>query len=272
MARNWNGIDGMARTLWLYAYMEYAENTPGVARARSGQDWDDIAPKTPAAAYKAAWALVELIEESNRTQISMLAMMAAAEDEHTAHPAGSRRRARAKGIDMDDFGSALASMALGSGVSWFDNHARFHVSIPNFEVSFDGTSFSWDGGSVVALPNPAPRRNPPDRARRRPDDALRGVKPAEITEREVAWSVARMRSQRDRYPDSPGTLTTSVLDDLLCQPGDPDRERVYDMVEREVAKLKPNPGRRARRNPAPDNNPLSDENMARMRRFLASKP
>lgn len=55
----------------------------------------------------------------------------------------------------EEFGSDLAMMALGTGISWFDDHKEknkktgLKVVIPqvNFECRFDGDQLTWSGGN-----------------------------------------------------------------------------------------------------------------------------
>src|SRR4029077_11063812 len=68
--------EGMARTLWVYAYARYVEGLEprpdyvdpttgliiGLNKPGPNQDWEDVAPETPAAGLKAARALIALYE------------------------------------------------------------------------------------------------------------------------------------------------------------------------------------------------------------------
>lgn len=44
-----------------------------------------------------------------------------------------------------DFGHHVAMMALGHGVSWFDDHAKFQLKLPHIEVWYDGKNFHISG-------------------------------------------------------------------------------------------------------------------------------
>lgn len=57
-------------------------------------------------------------------------------------------------VIAEEFGSDLAMMGLGTGVSWFDGHKDrvewfvFEIHGPrHFECSFDGRYLTWDGGN-----------------------------------------------------------------------------------------------------------------------------
>ena len=53
-------IEGMARALWVHAYMNWVEMPPNMSGT-----WDEIAPPTPAAAITAGRDLAKLISEVN---------------------------------------------------------------------------------------------------------------------------------------------------------------------------------------------------------------
>lgn len=139
--------EGMARGLWLAAYSSFAEeaNDPDFPRARQGQDWDDVAPETPEIADEAALALAKLYVDANHVTLDGL----------------YGRATLANGQDEDDsdqaymFGFYLSQMAIGSGLSWFDDHARFDLKKPFFfEVDFDGEYLTWSGGTGPIVTNP----------------------------------------------------------------------------------------------------------------------
>jgi len=150
-------IGGMARTLWVHAYVAWAgedeENDPdGVAEAMSGVDWADLAPDTPPAALDAANALAELYE-TGTDQGDIVDLYGFAIHADT----GSE-------LEMDDligagrneplpgeFGAALANMALSTGSSWFDDHKKFVLARPSFECHYDGVQLTWSGKSDTLL-------------------------------------------------------------------------------------------------------------------------
>lgn len=155
-------LEGMARTLWLYAYADYIEeigdksaDEQELPRALAGQDWDDVAPETPKAAMKAAKELVKLYEASKGTgdivELYGLAQTVDMEEdfefELSQGKIGRTVGDRWKIADAGLFGSMLASMALGHGVSWFDDHKKFELARVNFECTFDGEDLNWHGGS-----------------------------------------------------------------------------------------------------------------------------
>jgi hypothetical protein len=134
-------VESMARTLWVSAYASYAEENPrkrGVVHARGGQNWHDVAPETPPAAERAAGELAELFKVKNNASLEQLAQRA--------------RVADGKKIDEEDFGHYLAMMAMGEGVGWWDDHKRFDLKVPRFEVMYDGRSLEWSGETITVQP------------------------------------------------------------------------------------------------------------------------
>lgn len=127
--------DGMARALWVTAYADFADEADDedqYPRARGGQDWMDVAPETPDAAYKAADDLVALFVAKNDVP-DMLHLF------KTAMAVGG------PAADPGEFGHYMAMEALGHGVSWFDDHPKFEVKFPHFECHFDGDELYWSG-------------------------------------------------------------------------------------------------------------------------------
>ena len=141
-------VESMARTLWVSAYSSYADENPrkrGVVHARGGQSWHDVAPETPAAADRAADELAELFKTKNNASLEQLAQRA--------------RVADGKKIDEEDFGYCLAMMAMDEGVGWWDDHERFDLKVPRFEVMYDGRSLEWSG-EAITVQHRLPGMNP----------------------------------------------------------------------------------------------------------------
>lgn len=141
-------VEGMARMLWLVAFSAYMDETKDkrFRRARGGENWNDLAPETPAAAMQAAQQLGNLYTLANGVSLAGIMDRAAAAERIDHDP-----------FAPEDFGAALAHMALGDGVSWFDDHPRFELARADFEIHFDGDYLIWTGDSEPAFPNPAPR-------------------------------------------------------------------------------------------------------------------
>ena len=145
--------EGAERTLWVTSYADYVDELRehgqsraniremGFVYAGGGEDWNDIVPPAyPGGPWLAlrdhGEALLEEYRRKNDADIDDILKQAA----------------RADGLDEGDitteyaesFGHYLAMMALGHGVSWFDDHSRFPLVIPDMECDYDGESLSCD--------------------------------------------------------------------------------------------------------------------------------
>jgi len=147
-------VMGMERAIWVTSYADWADNQPRetepkkqrtaawrvasgrakvVHRAGPGEDWNDVAPESPASAGEAAEDLRVAIERKNGKTLSELLDDAAKAD-------GVQPTLRY----ADSFGHYLAMQAMGHGVSWFDNHKTFPLKLPHFEFhTFDGEEVEW---------------------------------------------------------------------------------------------------------------------------------
>ena len=135
-------LEGMARTLWVSAYADWAEEeTPGgmgIAK-RPGQGGKPGSGDLVELYGMAQTAdLEEDFEFTSDNAMPLLKSDTKAHAEHVDH--------EWKMNDAYLFGSMLAWMALGAGVSWFDDHKEFELVHPNFECSYDGEDLVWSGG------------------------------------------------------------------------------------------------------------------------------
>ena len=145
-------LEGAARAFFVTAYADYVEEghstdndlTDDEREARlalpsasNGADWYDYAPTTPPNAYALAGELWNALASANPggCGVYTLALRAASADGFTDQYAGQN-------IDAEEFGRDLAMQAMGHGVSWFDDHAKFEIEIPHLECSM--CSFSDD--------------------------------------------------------------------------------------------------------------------------------
>ncbi len=119
-------IAAMARTLFVTAWADREEEE---GRSLGRCELMHVAPSTEPEAGAAALRLVGRYEQANG--MSLICIYAQA--------------CRADDIDQNDhenarlFGHYLAAQALGIGVSWFDDHARFPLQVPSFEFYLDPT-------------------------------------------------------------------------------------------------------------------------------------
>lgn len=141
-------LNALARTAWALAWADWAEEN---GESLSGLDIVDAAPATPASAMEWGRAVLLATEELNGVSIDDVLRRAADADE-TEPDSGY----------AEDFGSDLAMMVMGHGVSWFDDHARFPLKKPDaWASSLDGETLDgevWFGGEMRNNSRIAPAR------------------------------------------------------------------------------------------------------------------
>ena len=118
-------LDAMARAMFVSAWAERQEERGKLLHG----DIMDLAPRTSAEAKRAALRLEGRFEQLNPGGLSALLYMAAKADgmdPYTDNTVIATEYAQ-------EFGHYLAMQALGSGVSWFDSHARFEMNFPHIE-------------------------------------------------------------------------------------------------------------------------------------------
>lgn len=129
-------IIGAARLFFVSAYADYVESDDcddDLPRASGGGDWYDVAPShTPINAFVLAGELWASLEHANKCSVYVLGARAHEADggEYSCD------------VDPEEFGRCLAWMYMGSGVSWFDDHAQFEIEVPYAEISY--LSFDFD--------------------------------------------------------------------------------------------------------------------------------
>lgn len=116
-------VSGMADILWGSAWADAMEEI-GRGRELSGREITSIMPATPASAYRGAELIARSIEQANGQTLEELYRRALRAD---ADDNGGRHRHE----DAERFGGDLAHMSMGSGVSWFDDHAKFPLKVPH---------------------------------------------------------------------------------------------------------------------------------------------
>jgi hypothetical protein len=126
-------LHGAARAFFVTAYADFVEDFERenddheYIEACSGQDWMDCSPETtPAYAYALADELLAGIKASNPDL------------EHGVHSAQElAKEADGEKPDPDLFGHYFAMQSMGHGVSWFDSHNHFPLTLPRIECSQD---------------------------------------------------------------------------------------------------------------------------------------
>jgi hypothetical protein len=111
--------DGAARAAYVVAWANIQEEK---GKTYPGQDLMNVAPSTPLSAYVWAGELIGLLEAANKASLCTL----------------GARAAKSVGVhwtsfDGENFGHYIAMQAMGTGVSWFDDHPRFKITVPPHE-------------------------------------------------------------------------------------------------------------------------------------------
>jgi hypothetical protein len=130
-------IGAIARNLFVQAYADFIQYEPDgdddredlsdLPRPRAGEDWWDHAPETSGAAKATARQVAESIERLNGGDLADLFVRATEACETPPCVCKSRTHT------AEGFGSYFAMMLTGTGVSWFDDHARFPLMMPSVE-------------------------------------------------------------------------------------------------------------------------------------------
>lgn len=152
-------VHAMASTLFVEAYASFHERLVEDSRtgegaaerrrakrllerfegARNGEAWEDVAPETPESAGVAAVLLSARIAEVNSVEWP---------EELTARAYEADRKAGKRDFPWStqgshylayavEFGANLAMMAVGSGASWFDDHAEIPLESPRIDTYVD---------------------------------------------------------------------------------------------------------------------------------------
>lgn len=211
-------LDGMARGLWVQAYINWA--TQVEPPPTMGSTWDEMAGKTPAAAVRAAKDLVKVInQESRALGATPLVQMFDAVSRGRSGRATEADRAFWFGEEV-----ALASM----GVRDLDDvkasalrDIRAVVPIMVVELTDDGDEMVWDIRTDGVRPSGFPatehhptRSNPPDGRRLTPDLADRLVRIRHVAPEMYSDELARRITARVDRALKTGVIDAEVEDTL----------------------------------------------------------
>ena len=136
--------DAMARAAFVSAW---ADKQDGMGKRGQnpgpGGDWMDIAPETrPDAKAWADMVIAEFEVMNGKTICRLLADAAMAEYEDETYDGVNLPGDILSFTYAKDFGHDLGMMAIGSGVSWFDDHAEFPLKKPYNDYYF-GMPVKW---------------------------------------------------------------------------------------------------------------------------------
>lgn len=114
-------ITGMATILWGHAWASAAE---ALGQSLAGQRIEEIMPPIPKDAWVQAIRLAGQYEGVNACEMSNLYYRAMMADGREGFGTWAFYEQEQR------FGECLAWMALGAGVSWFDDHKHFEIEVP----------------------------------------------------------------------------------------------------------------------------------------------
>ncbi len=123
--------DAAARAFYVSAWADDAEERGDLP---DGGDLMDKAPATPRDATAFATKFIDKVEEANHASVADLLVKAAKAD--GKKPAAPTEYARL-------FGHYIAMQAMGHGVSWWDDHARFELFLPDVEFHVEDEKVAW---------------------------------------------------------------------------------------------------------------------------------
>jgi hypothetical protein len=117
-------IAGIESILWASAWADHVEEHQ--CTNLSGMRIEDIMPSIPKEASRMAQDLARKYESMNGASLDTLYAIALKADGQTSYPGSGKSSPEA-------FGDDLAFMAMGAGVSWFDEHDKFPLKKPYIE-------------------------------------------------------------------------------------------------------------------------------------------
>lgn len=122
-------VQGMAEIFWGDAWATWMEEN-GRSGELSGKEITEIMPPIPDRVYNFCYRMLGRIEELNNNDEFILLSMAVGAD----YNAGNLKSITPLPKEYTySFGNYLAHGCLGSGVSWFDDHAEFPIKFPYTE-------------------------------------------------------------------------------------------------------------------------------------------
>lgn len=139
---NGNIIDGMVTILWGDAWAMHVETAPDegrkCCRSLAGCRIEDVMPEIPKVAKQLARNLAKDFEKANAGLTIVDLLVGAFRADNDLSENYSDEQVIDK-IEEDPymqgrFGECLAWMAMGAGVSWFDDHEEFPMEIPSVET------------------------------------------------------------------------------------------------------------------------------------------
>jgi hypothetical protein len=128
-------LEGMASLLWASAWADHADDHR--CTNLSGKEITSIMPPVPALAKQIAarWA-IEIARRNSGSTVVDLWERAVIADKQENKRQGT----------PNEFGGDLAMECMGSGVSWFDDHAEFPIKLPEFSAGTETADLQFYAG------------------------------------------------------------------------------------------------------------------------------
>lgn len=123
-------VEGMAEIFWGDGWATHAEEHR--CANISGEEITEIMPQIPARIYAFCERVMGKIEQANGTNEFALLYAALTADGKNPSELFEKNRDEFDRL-ANEFGNGLAYMAMGSGVSWFDDHEKFDLEVPHCE-------------------------------------------------------------------------------------------------------------------------------------------
>ena len=138
---NANIVSGIASILWGDAWAQHIENARDEGRKPcqnlSGCKIEDVMPEIPKMARQRAMLLARSYGKDNgEVCLADLIVAAYRADECFDEDYSDEdllRDIQENDSYQEEFGNCLAWMAMGAGVSWFDDHSDFPLEVPHIE-------------------------------------------------------------------------------------------------------------------------------------------
>jgi hypothetical protein len=118
-------LNGIAVVIWGENWARHAEEHG--CRDLSGKEILEEMPELPDEAFLVAAKILGHIEQANQKSVHVLLDEAARAD--------GRHGRKIPYKYATEFGSDLGMMAMGTGVSWFDDHEEFPLEVPEIGTS-----------------------------------------------------------------------------------------------------------------------------------------
>lgn len=127
-------IKGMADILWGSAWADHVEDTS--CQSLSGCEITSCMPEIPEGVFRNCERMLGYIEGINGASAIQLIIRAAVADGLLSDVEDDVWEIITPAY-QERFGDCLMHMAMGSGVSWFDDHKKFDIKVPDIASEYE---------------------------------------------------------------------------------------------------------------------------------------